>query len=43
MLLGTSHLAQTLGDTANTYATDPGDVLRDAPWQFVDKDVETTE
>jgi hypothetical protein len=27
MLLGTSHLAQTPGDTANTYATDPGDVL----------------
>jgi hypothetical protein len=27
MLLGTSHLAQTPRDTANTYATDPGNVL----------------
>jgi hypothetical protein len=27
MLLGTSHLAQTPGNTSNAYATDPGDIL----------------
>lgn len=27
MLLGTTHLAQSPGDTQNAYATDPGDVL----------------
>jgi hypothetical protein len=29
MLLGTTHLAQSPGDTSNAYATDPGDILGD--------------